>query len=379
MCNLFGWPKPTGPFPVGTTAWNFVDPLRADPFAREGEAGPAGLRAVMVNVWYPAQASPGAKRLSGTVGFPEGGLAYPRPPLTLLTRAGALPDTLKWLVEHYKLPGAVLHQVTHLNTFALPEAIPAAGDERWPVLLFSHGYGLENAVSDSYLTESLASHGYVVVSVSHPGESLATVFPDGRVVTLDIDHPRLDLAARLDEIESGSGPWGERATQSLDLWAADLGFVLDELQRLNTPSLDNPLTGLAGRLDLEHVGVAGIGFGGTAALEFAARDARIRAATSMGGRVVPGSTSLGERPSMFISNQTPSAPADWSPTHTFTLHGAKPLHFTGAALWFPQLEQVADFEGGNVYAHYKQLNAAALAFFDRSLKAQATAWPAGFV
>jgi len=50
MCNLFGWPKPAGPFSVGTTAWHFIDPLRVDPFASDGAAGPAGLRALMANV-----------------------------------------------------------------------------------------------------------------------------------------------------------------------------------------------------------------------------------------------------------------------------------------------------------------------------------------
>jgi hypothetical protein len=377
MCNFFGWSKPSGPFPVGLTAWHFVDPLRADPFAVEGEAGPAGLRALMANVWYPAQASPGAKRLGGSVGFPEGGLAYPRPPLTLLTRAGPLPNTLKWLVERYRLPGAALHQVTHLNTYALPEAAPALGDERWPVLLFSHGYGLENTVSNSYLTEALTSHGYVVVSVSHPFESLATVYPDGRVVTLDVDNPRLELPARLEEIESGAGPWGQRAAQSLSLWVDDLRFVLDTLGQSNTPGVDNPLAGLAGRLNLDHVGALGVGFGGSAAMEFAARDARVSAAASLGGRVAPGSAAISERASLLLAGQTPAVPNGWSPTHTFALQGAKPLHFTGVALWFPQLEQVADFEAGSLYAYYKALNGSALAFFDRALKSKDTAWPAG--
>ncbi len=365
MCNLFGWPQPTGPFPVGTTAWHFVDPLRVDPFAAEGAAGPAGLRALMVNVWYPAAPGQAIKRLNGTVGFPEGGVAYPRPPLTLLTRASPLPNTLRRLVGHFKLPGAALHQVTHLNAFALPEAAPAASGTPWPVILFSHGYGLENAVSGSFLTESLASHGYVVVSVSHPGESLATVFPDGRVAALDFDNPRLDLETRLAEVEASEGAWGLRAAQSLDLWAGDLAFVLNELERLSKPGVGNPIGSLAGQLDLANVGALGVGFGGTAALELAARDTRISAVASLGGRFA-GPASVEERPSLFVAGNAQTA--GWSPAHAITLPGARPLHFTGAALWFPLLEQVADFNAGSIYGHYKAINNHALAFFDRHLR-----------
>lgn len=371
MCNLFGWPKPAGPFSVGTTAWHFIDPLRVDPFASDGAAGPAGLRALMANVWYPAAPGQAIKRLNGTVGFPEGGVAYPRPPLTLLTRAGPLPNTLHRLVEHFRLPGAALHQVTHLNAFALPEAAPVASETPWPVLLFSHGYGLENAVSGSFLTESLASHGYVVISVSHPGESLATVFPDGRIAALDFDNPRLELAARLAEIETSEGDWGLRAAQSLDLWAGDLRFVLNELERLSGSGMDNPLGGLAGQLNLAHVGALGVGFGGSAALELAAHDARISAVASLGGRLAAGSASIGERPSMFIAGLGQTA--GWSPTHAFTLSGARPLHFTGAALWFPLLDQVADFNAGNVYGHYKAINTHTLAFFDKYLRGRTVA------
>jgi hypothetical protein len=279
-------------------------------------------------------------------------------------------------VARYRLPGAALHQVTHLNTYALPEAAPAAGDEPWPVLLCSHGYGLENAVSDSYLTEALASHGYVVISVSHPGESLATVFPDGTIAALDVDHPDLALAARLDEIEAAGGVWGPLAAESLNGWVEDLRCVLNELERLNAPGEDNPLAGLAGRLDLGRVGALGVGFGGSAAMALAAQDPRVGAAASLGGRIAPGAAALGARPSLLITGQGQTEPADWAPTQRYALPDASPLHFTGAALWFPQLAQVADFEAGNIYAHYKTLNAQTLGFFNQALRGQPGAPPA---
>jgi hypothetical protein len=364
MCTSFGWPKPEGPHLVGTSAWQVVDALRIDPWAASAAAGPRGLRAVMVNAWYPTTAAE-ASRLGGTVGFPEGGVLYPRPAFTLLARQEPLPNTLRQLAAQHGLPGAALSQVTHLTTYARAGAPLAAGP--WPVLLFSHGYGLENAMTNSYLLETLASHGYVVLSVSHPGESLATIFPDGRLRALDFDDPRLNLAARLAEVRTEGGPWGELAAESLALWTADLKTVLDDLERLNTPGPDKAW---AGQLDLSRVGALGIGLGGSAALALAADDARVRAVASLDGRWSPsaaGAWPTINQPVLALGRGGPTPPG----ATALTLRGAQPLHFTGVALWFPILSQLADFEAGPVYRYQHALNAYALAFFNRHLRGEA--------
>ncbi len=371
MCTQFGWPKPSGPHAVGTAAWQVVDARRIDPFAADAAAaGPGGLRTLMVNAWFPS-AMAEAARLGGTVGFPEGGVLYPRPAFTLLSRQQPLPDTLRQLVALHRLPGAALNQITHLTTFARPDAAPAAGP--WPVLLFSHGYGLENALSSSHLMETLASHGYWVLSVSHPGESLATLFPDGRLVALDFDNPRLNLTQRLAEIRAEGEPWGALAAESLALWTADMRAVLDDLERLNAPGVNQPYAGL---LDLSRVGAVGVGLGGSAALALAADDSRVRAVASLDGRWSPALTELGQAAGAWpVINQPVLALGRGGPTPpgatALTLKGANPLHFTGAALWFPLLSQLADFEAGSVYRYLHALNAYPLAFFNRHLRGEA--------
>lgn len=364
MCTLFGWPKPKGPHLVGTTAWSIVDPLRPDPWAASAaDSGPGGLRALMVNAWYPTASAEGA-RLSGAVGFPEAGVLYPRPSFTLLARQDPLPATLRFLAARHGLPGAALSQVTHLATYARPDAPPAAGP--WPVVVFSHGYGLENAVSSSYLMEALASHGYVVLSVSHPGESLATIYPDGRLAALDVDNPRLNYAARLAEVQAEGAAWGPLAAESLALWTADLKTVLDDLERLNAPGPDATWTG---QLDLSQIGLCGVGLGGSAALALAADDGRVRAVVSLDGRWAPsaaGAYPVLSRPVLALGRGGPTPPGALA----LTLRGARPLHFTGAALWFPLLAQLADFDSGPVYRYQQALNAYTLAFFERHLRAQ---------
>jgi hypothetical protein len=43
-------PRPTGPYPVGTTALHLIDKARPDPVA-----GPGHFRELMTSVWYPAR------------------------------------------------------------------------------------------------------------------------------------------------------------------------------------------------------------------------------------------------------------------------------------------------------------------------------------
>ena len=81
-----------------------------------------------------------------------------------------------------------------------PSRSVAAAAAPFPVLVFSHAYWLESATSHSYLMEELASHGYVVASLSHPYESLTTVFPDGRLVGLDLANPTIDAEQRFAQI-----------------------------------------------------------------------------------------------------------------------------------------------------------------------------------
>ena len=103
----------------------------------------------------------------------------------LVMRQAPMAGTLRSLLPRYGLPGPAFHQVTHLSTHAFADAALAAEAGPCPVLLFSGGYFIETLTSSSGLMEASASHGYVVASLSHPGEDIATVFPDGRAVGLE--------------------------------------------------------------------------------------------------------------------------------------------------------------------------------------------------
>ena len=137
-------PLPTGPAAlVGT-----------DTFALEDE------RRLVVQVWYPAS-DDGAGVLEPVMSKQEiKGLTGINIPLGEEARANRLPSN------------------AFLDVPIEPSGAP------YPVIIFDHGF---EGYAKQNLTqmEELASHDYIVVSVSHPGESAVTIYPDGSVVNID--------------------------------------------------------------------------------------------------------------------------------------------------------------------------------------------------
>jgi dienelactone hydrolase len=127
---------------------------------------------------------------------------------------------------------------------------------RRPVLLHSPG-GADPRTIGTSVAEDLASHGFVVITVDHPGEASEVEFPGGRLRTIE-----MPPEARMDPV---------LARKMMDTRFADMEFVLDQL-----PSLD----GLP--LDLTRIGVYGHSAGGaTAAVTLG--DPRVRAAANLEG------------------------------------------------------------------------------------------------
>jgi hypothetical protein len=118
----------------------------------------------------------------------------------------------------------------------------------YPVVNLRAGGG---ALSSDYTTlaEDLASHGYVVVSFDAPYRTVITAFPDGRVAI---------RAAGGDFDRMPSSTTQHLATQLMNVWIADLKFLLDQLQELNA---NDPTGRFKGRFDMQKVGVAGHSLG----------------------------------------------------------------------------------------------------------------------
>ena len=208
-----------GPFPAGVRTIHVVD-------------GTRGGRRLAVELWYPA------------------------------ADAHAGQDVAAATRDSYQLiPG-----FPSTPQDAVRDAAPRAG--RFPLVAFSHGYGGHRRQSTFFCTH-LASHGYVVVSADHTGNTV------------------LDA---LRAFMSGT-PQDPRAQleQSVDLRPADVVFVLDQV-------LAGAVDGVGGSVDAARIGMSGHSFGGWTTLAVTARDRRVRAALPLapaGGAAPVGSDILG--------------------------------------------------------------------------------------
>ncbi|WP_246430236.1 alpha/beta hydrolase family protein [Streptomyces rectiverticillatus] len=246
-------PAPTGPYRTGVTTLYLVDRSRPDPW----EPG-IPVREAMATVFYPARTVRGfpvARQMSAGAAesFGLGGRrVHPE-----LPEAGA-----DWSAT-----------MTHSHTGA-----PAQASRRRPVLLYSPGGGDPRTMGTA-LAEELASHGYVVVTVDHPGDAGEVEFPcalTGRETvrpTVLRDDPR-------------NHP--ELFRTLIDTRIADTRFVLDRLAEVaagrNPDAAGRALPEHLGRaLDLRRVGVYGHSAGGTTAAETMYEDRRIGAAVNLEG------------------------------------------------------------------------------------------------
>ncbi|MBL8102398.1 MAG: hypothetical protein JNM02_07710, partial [Anaerolineales bacterium] len=177
---------------------------------------------------------------------------------------------------------------------AYTDAQVAAGDNGFPVILFSHGWNGFNAQNTGQALE-LASHGYVVVGIQHTYGAVITVFPDGTVapnnpkaLPEDAEDPNYEVVAR----------------KLVHQWAEDMSFALDQLSAWDEEA-GNPFEG---RLDLERVGVYGHSTGGGAAIQFCGTDTRCKAVLGMDPFMRPVSAEVIEggvsQPSFFMFSQS---------------------------------------------------------------------------
>ena len=247
----FELPAPSGPFAVGTTTLHWVDASREERYTPE----PNDPRELVVQLWYPTDATTGS----------------PAPYME--------PEVLDFFAafQDYTTPDSVRRFVSRLRTNSLRDAPLSSAEATYPVVLFSHGLTGVRAVETTYM-EDLASHGYVVAGIDHAYGSLATVFPDGRVAP---------FSGRISDFPT-----------IVDIWTADLSFVLDELARLHA---DDPAGRFTGGLDLSRVGAVGHSAGGSAAAQAMVVDRRFDAGASLDApQVGPATTQGFDEPFLFV-------------------------------------------------------------------------------
>ncbi len=284
---VFRLPPPTGPHAIGTLTYHWVDATRSEAIV----ADPQARRELMVQIWYPAQAQASGTR---TAYLPDAG--------AVMTAFARIQDKPAFLFGHLK------YVVTHAMA-----AAPAASElPAFPVLLFLEGASGFRQMN-TYQVEELASRGYIVVAIDHPGAAAAVVFPDGHQV-VGLDRAQFQAAVRPSYLPPAPGtprdgtpipPGLARQGGSLIAYLAqDVVFTLDQLESLNRA---DPNAILTGKLDLRRVGVFGISLGGIVVGEACQREPRLRACLVMDAAMSTDVVRAGLRqPAMWITRDAAS-------------------------------------------------------------------------
>jgi hypothetical protein len=218
--------------------FQWTDPLRLEPYS----ADPDDRRRLMIQAWYPAQPGPDAE---------------PAPWMDRLDVAGPV------IARYLRLPDFFLDHAALVRTHSFASAPPAEGGP-FPVVLYSHGWNGFRSVNLNQ-SEALASEGFIAVAVDHTYGAMVTVFADGEVA---LNNPQALPSDTPDDVY-------QRASEQLEAtYAADLSFVLDQLELINSGALLSPL---AGQLDLTRVGLYGHSTGGGAVVIACSQDPRCQA------------------------------------------------------------------------------------------------------
>lgn len=261
-------PALTGPFGVGRVNYAWSDSTHVDQLAPR----PGTKRELLAWIWYPS--APGQSvamadyipaQMRSAVGPGS------RNVMTLLTRDASM---------------ARAHSMRDADLS--PQA------KSYPVVIMRGGASA-GVVGYSTLAEDLASHGYVVVGFDAPYRTNTVVFPDGRVMRrTEENNPEICVERALSQ--------QDRCMQKLiAAWTSDVGFALDQLDRMNTSNTTDGSGRFQGRLDLTRVGVFGHSLGGATAAQFCHDDSRCTAGIDIDGQPFGSVITEGlQQPFMFL-------------------------------------------------------------------------------
>ena len=265
-------PAPDGPHVVGGRSFSLRDESRSDAYF----GAPDERRELSLQVWYPGTIDPAQPRPSVRTLWQE---LYrgPRDPVTFL-----------------------MGYLRGIKTHTYPDIALSTADASYPVIVFSHSLGL-NAEQNTPLMEHLASHGYVVIGISHTRMTLRVISSQGQAIypnpdrlgeaftegaaldeqEFDARAARTTTAAERAEIVFELGERAARMNEQVAIRVADVRLVLDVIA---TPTKGPAeMATLLERVDSNRIGLLGMSVGGATVTDVCKSDARCRAGVNLDG------------------------------------------------------------------------------------------------
>ncbi|MCG8673624.1 MAG: hypothetical protein MI867_29825 [Pseudomonadales bacterium] len=213
--------KPDGEYSVGTMSYGLEDPTRLEVMTDD----PDDIRRIKLQFWYPTNTH-----------------------------------------RHLRL-GHYLELVPKLVN-SLIDAPILDTTEKFPLVIMSHGLG-GNGNHSEFISESLASHGYLVAGLDHTYYGGPISFPNGDQLSSIINMLRFTGPQVTDEL----------LADYFDVWVEDCHFLLEEINRIN----DDPESPWYQRIDTQEIAMVSHSFGGSMGMQCATEDSSIVATINMDG------------------------------------------------------------------------------------------------
>jgi dienelactone hydrolase len=250
---------PDGAFPVGVTELFLQDTSRLEAFS----GSPPVPRALYVKVWYPGAPEQATKDVDAAGLWEEIASQAQFKPLNLL-----------------------LGFLTRIKTHSFRQLAPATGHGHFPIVIYNHAivsYPSENTL----LMEHLASHGYVIFSVSHVNQMNA-------FRSMPAQQAGSSEASQVLERINGAADSNEKAAIGLAYYeAASATSALVESRVLDSVYVLDVLTGhallpetvqaLIPLADFSRIGALGHSLGGAVSTELCKETGRCSAVVNLDG------------------------------------------------------------------------------------------------
>ncbi|MFS0557696.1 alpha/beta hydrolase family protein [Brevibacillus sp. 179-C9.3 HS] len=341
LLPVFSFERPTGAHRVGTANYTWSDNSRI------GSDGTS--RKINVQIWYPTDSSSSAtpgKYISN------------------------LPAFAKAVEEQYGFAGKVLSYLEQVETHTYAGASFAADLQEAPVIFLSHGNMLGSRFTNTFQAIELASHGYIVAAVEHPGTAMLSVYPDGSYA------PFIDTSSHLpmkyNVQNDASIPVIKEQTQ-------DIEFALQQLMDMSEGVTESPFIH---RADFSSVGIIGHSFGGATAVDVLYNNPAFKAGINMDGylygeerdkpitqplMIMNGGftlTELEDSPEMKLAEEERRERVLAQSGVEVDIRQAGHLSFTDFPLYSPLMEALSP----EVRRNHSIINELSRAFMDRNLK-----------
>lgn len=231
---------PVGRYGVASTAMELVDTSRNDTYAPKPEP-----RRIMVSAYYPANS---LKRCQ---------------PIMLLYTPPATAAVYDKMYAPIGIPNGTFGSF-ELSTCAFNRKDRSRGLNAFPIVLFSPGLGNSRLLYGA-MAQSLASHGYVVITMDHAYDANLVDYPDKSIaLAVDIEtteHIAADVLVR----------------------QRDVSFLIDQLH--NCSIRQQLFHDIASSKSLNRILMMGCSLGGATAAAAMLADNRIAAAVNLDGTI----------------------------------------------------------------------------------------------